>query len=299
MPRFTDIGSYVTGLPTRDDRGVLVLSIDELAERKVPHCVIIVWEAGKFLSTTQKGWLLADVVPLSAQDERLLCIGTHGKYLEKNASAERDETMVGPGISIDDRGPLRCAKNIAGHVYVVGGDRQAYRMTPERRWQSLDQGQLSLPSDDGKIFGFEALDGFDPGEIYAVGLRGEIWLYNDRIWQNINSPTNILLTTVCCAGDGYVYIAGMNGLLLKGRNDTWEVIDLDGFAYDFWDLCWFQEKLYLATMHTIYRLDGDAVTAVDSGACSCAKLSCTAAVMWSIGAKDVMAFDGLVWSRID
>ncbi len=298
MPRFTDIGSYVTGIPTGDERGFLVLSIDELAEKKVPHCVIIAWEAGKFLSTTQKGWLLADVVQAPpTQNEHLLFFGTHGPYLEKDRHGDRNERITGPGIAISDHGPLRCARTIGGSVYVVGGDRQAYQLT-ERGWQSIAQGTV-LPGDDGKIFSFEAVDGFAADEIYAVGLRGEIWLYNGSVWHNLTSPTNVLLSSVCCAGDNTVYAAGLQGLLLHGRGDTWEVLDVGEFPYDFWDLCWFQGALYLATMYRVYRLDGETLTPLDCGVDTAGKLACTDNVLWSIGAKDVVAFDGQTWSRID
>lgn len=299
MPRFTDIGSYITGIPTQKERGFLVLSIDELAEKKVPHCVIITWEAGKFLSTTQKGWLLADVVQRpSAQNEHLSFIGCYGQYLEKDINGERNERINGVGIDISNRGPLRCAKYIDNDLYVVGGDRQAYQLAAERGWRSLDRGLN--PRDDGdKIFSLEAIDGFAADEIYAVGLRGEVWLYDGRAWQHLSSPTNLLLSSVCCAGDGNVYCAGLQGLLLRGRHDAWEVINIGEFPYDFWDLCWFQGSLYLATMHRVYRLDGETLTPLNCGAETAGKLTCTDTVLWSIGAKDVVAFDGVTWSRID
>lgn len=297
MPRFTDIGSYVAGIPTQDERGFLVLSIDEPAVRNVPHCVVIAWEAGAFLSTTQKGWSLADVVQVPPQqDERLLFIGSHGQYLEKDRDGERNERLSGPAIAIDRRGPLRCARAIGDCVYVVGGDRQVYQRTPAHGWRVLENG---LPDGGDEIVGFESVDGFAADDIYAVGLRGEIWRYDGSAWQNLASPTNRLLSAVCCAADGNVYGAGLQGLLLRGRRDIWEVLDVGRFPHDVRDLCWFQGALYVATSSRVYRLDGTLLSPVDCGVDTAGKLAWTDRVLWSIGAKDVVAFDGQAWTRID
>ncbi|MCY1449154.1 hypothetical protein D9M71_658760 [compost metagenome] len=105
-----------------------------------------------------------------------------------------------------------------------------------------------------------------------------------------------------CAGNGVVYASGRKGLLLKGRDDSWEVIDHQSMIDDIWDLAWYHDKLYLSTMHGLFTLDQDKLLAVDFGEDSpnsCYHLSAADGVLWSIGGKDIMAFDGNSWTRID
>ena len=116
----------------------------------------------------------------------------------------RDERLTGPGIDISKRGPLRCARLIAGSVYAVGADRQVYQQTTERSWRRLDDEQSAPPPDTATSF--ESVDGYSADEIYAVGLRGEIW-QRSHGWQQVFSPANRPLSAVCCAGDGRVYAA--------------------------------------------------------------------------------------------
>jgi hypothetical protein len=55
-------------------------------------------------------------------------------------------------------------------------------------------------------------------------------------------------------------------------------------------------------MRTVYRLEGDRLKPVGFGKDlprTCFHLSAADGVMWSIGAKDLMAFDGKSWTRID
>ncbi|MNG31651.1 hypothetical protein D3C84_1174960 [compost metagenome] len=55
-------------------------------------------------------------------------------------------------------------------------------------------------------------------------------------------------------------------------------------------------------MHGLFTLDQDKLLAVDFGEDSpnsCYHLSAADGVLWSIGGKDIMAFDGNNWTRID
>jgi hypothetical protein len=65
-------------------------------------------------------------------------------------------------------------------------------------------------------------------ELYAVGWQGEIWHYDGEKWHQLPSPTKLVLVDVCCAGDGTVYACGREGLLLKGRDQTWEIVEPPG-----------------------------------------------------------------------
>lgn len=72
--------------------------------------------------------------------------------------------------------------------------------------------------------GFEDIDGFNINDIYCVGGRGDVWHSDGMKWKQTHFPSNLDLYTVCCAGDGYVYISGYGGTTFKGRGDQWKQI---------------------------------------------------------------------------
>jgi hypothetical protein len=231
----------------------------------------------------------------------MCAVGMYGGVKLAGSGDVHEEQIGANQEAIRARGPLRGVRTIGQHVYVVGMNRQAWRRDDAHQWTSIDQ--AARPADGSKeVVGFEAVDGFAESDIYAVGWNGEIWHYDGSGWHQKQSPTNIVLTRVQCAGNGVVYASGRKGLLLKGRDDSWEVIDHQSMIDDIWDLAWYQEKLYLSTMYGLFTLDQDKLLPVDFGEDSpnsCYHLSAADGVLWSIGGKDIMAFDGNSWTRID
>ena len=87
--------------------------------------------------------------------------------------------------------------------------------------------------------------------------------------------------------------------MFRGRNDAWELIEFDeDVGVDFWDLCWYQNKLYVATMTALYTVDGNHLSPVDFGdigSPTCYSLSTAEKVLWSVGRDGVASFDGTNW----
>ena len=150
-------------------------------------------------------------------------------------------------------------------------------------------------------FNAQAIHGFDASDIYAVGRKGELWQYDGKKWINRELPTNRNLTAVHYAGDGMVYVAGHEGTLIRGREQTWSMIDQESAPEDVWDLEWFEGELYVSTLEALYRLKGETLEPVDFGddpPKSTYQLSAAKGVLWSNGEFDVMSFDGTRWARI-
>ena len=79
------------------------------------------------------------------------------------------------------------------------------------------------------------------------------------------------------------------------------MINHDKTTADVWDIEWFKGELYVSTFSGVYQLKGDTLEPVDFGddpPRTTYKLSAGEGVMWSIGEKDVMSFDGSHWARI-
>jgi hypothetical protein len=88
---------------------------------------------------------------------------------------------------------------------------------------------------------------------------------------------------------------------MRGKGDAWEVVDQDSTTDNFWDLAWFDGSLYASTVRNLYRLSGNDLVAIPfkkDVPKTFYHLSVAPGVMWSIGSKDVMAFDGREWTRI-
>ncbi|NHZ40887.1 hypothetical protein [Massilia aquatica] len=62
---------------------------------------------------------------------------------------------------------------------------------------------------------------FSAADMYAVGSDGDVWHFEGTAWHSCPFPTDASLETVCCAGDGLVYITEINGSVWAGRSDGW------------------------------------------------------------------------------
>jgi len=302
MPqRFSPVANFIAGVPRFANFGYLAFALDDLSERRIRHTVLAFWANGKFAEAAQTGWHTAALAVLAQPRECAVAVAESGQALAFGLRGYKVEERIGTDADGPaNRGPLRGARTIGDRVYAVGMDRQAYIRLGDRDWRPMQQGLTGTPP--GQTSGFEAVDGFGAGEIYAVGWDGEIWQFDGTAWTRQDSPTNLVLTDVCCGGDGQVYACGRNGLLLRGRGPTWSVVEQDVIDEDIWSLAWFGDALYLATFEAVYAMRGDAIEMVDFGeeeAVSTYRLGVGPASLWSVGAKDVMSFDGTAWTRID
>lgn len=300
--QLTGVGSYVKGVIAGPDHGYLVLSLDEMAKNRELHSVLVEWRAGAFSKVATTSWLTAGIAVVRTPAPAMVAVGEYGRVLVAGANGQSVE-RIGAASEAAVPSPLRGVRTIDGLVYVVGMDLQAYRRDPAGVWSAIDEG-LKRPSDSNEVVGFEALDGFSNAEIYAVGWNGAIARFDGRRWHDIDSPTNLILTDVCCADDGAVYACGQGGVIVVGRGDEWGLAGLEGPPDDLWSIRSFQGKIYVCTMRDLRMLHNEAgmitVDVVpDTPGDTFYQLSVADNVMWSIGAKDVLMFDGTRWQRID
>ncbi|MBT2372846.1 hypothetical protein J7E41_12460 [Pseudomonas fluorescens] len=227
-------------------------------------------------------------------------LGTDGSVEASGGGTVLEESIANCGVDPKKRGPLREIRGIAkGRAYAVGTCRQAYLREDEDQWRCIDQSAQvgDTPITDTS---FESIDGFSEQEIYTVGWEGEIWQYDGARFTQQNSPTNLALYKVRCAPDGFTYACGQLGTLLRGRHDQWEMIEHESTREDLWGMEVFDGQLYVSSTHFVYRLEDGKLKPVDFGddvPLTCYHLSTADGIMWSIGPKDVMQFDGSTWTR--
>lgn len=297
------MGGFLTGdfsfhnAAIRSNRHIyFALADDDDVKNEVPGSVLTSWENGNFPGAIDVDWNCVGMAVVDQPEPRLVAVGEYGQVTVAGGGTQADEAIPIPS----KRGPLRHANLIAGNVYAVGMGRYVYRRAKPNSW--IDMSPPSVPKSSKKPIGFEAVDGFNENEIYAVGWNGEIWTFDGQGWRSETTPTNAILVATCCGADGIVYACGQRGLLLRGRRGRWEVIQQDVVLDDIWGLCWYRDALYLSTMRAVFRLDGEQPDEVHFGpdtAHTCFRLVAGHGVMCSVGAKDTMLYDGSNWTRID
>lgn len=299
-PRFSGY-SIGTGTVRYSDLSYLVTTNDEAISEGHTGSLLFTLDRGTW-GAGAVDWLACSGTVCHTPAERYLVLGTDGSVRASGGGSVKEESPIaGCGVDPKKRGPLREIRAFAkGRAYAVGTCRQAYVRIDESQWRCIDQ---SAQGGDVDITdtSFESIDGFDEQEIYTVGWEGEIWTYDGATFTQLTSPTNLALYKVRCAPDGFVYACGQLGTLLRGRGDQWEVIEHDSTTEDLWGMEIFNGEVYVSSTHFVYRLVDGKLKAVDFGddvPSSCYHLSAADGIMWSIGPKDVMEFNGSTWKRI-
>ncbi len=235
-------------------------------------------------------------------ERKLVAISEDGFVATLGGGQIIDEVVKDGGRSPASRGPLvqiSCLPD--GRAYAVGTGRQAYVRDGSRKWRCIDETAQggALPLEDTC---FHSIGGFTAEEIYAVGWEGEIWFYDSHTWTPQSSPTNLAIYEVLCAPDGFVYACGQTGLILRGRRDQWTVLEQDETAEDFWGIASFNGRIFLSTNAFLYELQGTRLTQVAYAGIempkTCHKLGVSENCLWSVGAKDLLQFDGQNWQKL-
>jgi hypothetical protein len=194
---------------------------------------------------------------------------------------------------------IRNAREIGGHVHACGSKRQVFKRTGDRQWIDMSAPRAAQT----EVFGFEAIDGY-------AGQRD----LRRRLGRRDLAPRRRGVDAVRQPHQRHPH-----GRLLRGQwprvcrragrraaertHDAWTPVDWeDEVTADLWDLCWFQDRLYVATMSGLYTLDANRLVPVDYGAMGPVtgySLSTAQGVLWSVGKADVASFDGTAWRKYD
>jgi hypothetical protein len=299
MSRWTEKFSYWSGIATPDGTLVFLLGRDDLMAKKVPHTVVARLTNGEWTAESYPFTSIGICAAARLKAQEIL-VGHGGEIMIGTGRELKPAEPIDIDRETGKVGYLRCARVIDGWAYIAGMDRQFYRRA-NGNWELLE---ANLPTEDELVVGFEAIDGYSEREIYTAGHEGEIWRFDGKKWHAITSPTNLILLGLHCSVDGFTYICGQAGAVIRGRKDTWEKLPLTGTTEDLWDITQFQGKVYVATRELLYFIDGDALVPVDFGddidiPFSFYRFLLLSDRLITIGAKDVMSFDGKTWSRID
>ncbi len=291
--KVSEVRSFITGVARYGDLFYILSKEKSFLEDDVAHTCVNSIDRKQWMNVKNVNWNSTAAAIARVPSEKLVVIGEYGDvftYVSGNITEEK----ITPKPTL-----IRSANTIDDQVYVCGMKRECFKRTGEDRWINI-----SAPKPrQGETAGFEAVDGFSADELYAVGWEGEIWWFDGNKWSPIQDITNLILTSVHCAGDGMVYAVGQKGTLLRGRKNDWEALEIaDDFNEDLWGLCWFNDKLYVSSMLGLYTFEDEYFTDVDLGKYADATtyhLSTSENVLWSVGGEDVLSFDGKKWAHFN
>lgn len=190
---------------------------------------------------------------------------------------------------------------IGDRLFATGLGYRVCRRDGQNQWTALSGG---LPAASHELAGFETVCGFSDRELYAAGWHGEVWRFDGTVWHDEGSPTNQVIGSSLAASDGLAYLCGRQGTLLAGRQGRWRILNdpEDGVVEDFWSLAEFDGSIYVASEQAIYRIVQDELETVRIDAHGYSgthyQLSVADGHLCSIGANDILIFDGRSWTRM-
>ncbi|WP_431257445.1 hypothetical protein ACQ86G_22775 [Roseateles chitinivorans] len=202
-----------------------------------------------------------------------LAVDLTSKVYSANAKSNQFETPIEDLISLktphDTMVTIRKVVRAAGRVYAVGNNRRLYRRDGVNHWVDLHGEGIGAPmpadyaakpnADWGHEIGFKDLSAFSGTDVYACGGKGDLWRFDGKTWHQCPLPTIAQLETVCCAGDGKVYVTDLHGNVWAGREERWTQVASSelGWGSQPVDAFWFKGRMLFGAQEGLYVIDGD------------------------------------------
>jgi hypothetical protein len=289
----TDAFTFRTG--SLDSEGLLAVLAghDEKEEEGVPHTCIFLVKNGEIQDQVLAEWSSGHIC--NAGPGSFFVFGEFGDYLYyRDGDFTKGNLFL--ELSPDRVGVLRSGISKQGVVYWVGMSGLCFQFRPEL--QSGGAWDAGLPSD----VDLEGLVPLPDGRWISYGRKGNVFRWSNKQWEQVDVPTNGILTCGCTAEDGTVFLGGQGGVLIRGNGEKWEVIEAEsGPEEDIWGLCWFQGQLFVSTCLSVYRFrKGGFAPEAFSGESpeSFYHVAHNHREMYSVGPKSLFRFDGETWSPI-
>jgi hypothetical protein len=287
------LSTFLSGCAPFGDLVFFAKSLDELTEAGTENSTFLFFDAGKTARLGESvGWPAISMATLKPEggDRLVWALGPQGQLWECAPSSGADRTgQIGVGSHA-----WRALAVVSGQLYACGMDRMVAERTSAGAWRAL--GAPGGTEGEG-VVGFEALDGFSPDDLYAVGWRGELWHRQRQRWRRLPSPTTANLNAVCCAEDGVVYAAGDGGVLLAGRDDRWRQVPT-GVTEDLRDVRDAGGRVYVASDFSVRELTPNglrSLAAQGDPPHSCLRLLKTADGLVSLGPRDLVQLSEGKW----
>jgi hypothetical protein len=181
--------------------------------------------------------------------------------IESNGFESPIPSKFGGGIRA---GGVRRVKGFGAEVLCSTGGRGLYLRSDIGSWRRVgNELPYTYVAGTSVDFGFEDFDAFSPSDLYAVGGAGDIWHFDGASWRQCAFPTNWGLSSVCCAGDGHVYVCAGAGSVFRGSGDRWKRIHEGDYTLPFKDMVWYEGKVWCTSDYGLWTIEGETLTEAD------------------------------------
>lgn len=243
------------------------------------------------------GWPAISMATIKKPETKIvIAISPYGDFWELESVTTKQIVSKISGFE----GNLRNIVAIDGVFFACGMNREILKRIDAENWLSFGPETLQ---NEPTIIGFENMSGYSLSEMYAVGWNGEIWWYNSDNWNKVNSPTSSILSSLTCASDGFVYIVGQDGILIKGRYDNWELVETGRYE-NLKDVAYNNGVLYVCSDFGLFKLEKTGLVDetnfedTEDKPLTCLYLLETSTELVSLGLKDVFVKKELNWERL-
>lgn len=274
--------------------------VKSLDSEDVNHAIILRWFQGEWGHYIIETVITSHCVIGNGDSREVLSLGADGTVHVASSSGFKWECIDHSDEGPNDKRAMVDIKPVGDTVFAVGMARQVYKRQKAGLWIRCDQGARGARK-KWEIAGFKSVDGFGPKSVYAVGFKGEIWFFEGSRWQQLDSPTNIKLERIKCVPPNNIFISGARGTFIKAGNNQWTIVPNDLTNSTLWGLEYFNEKVYLSDRKKVYVFYGTDIMNVDmqlGREVTTCYLHANDGVLWSVGDKDIVVFDGTSWTEI-
>ena len=230
----------------------------------------------------------------------------------------KTEEIPGAGLLGTDHpiyGYVNCIKQIGNFLYVCGAGGQVYKRN-ENSWSHIAAplkypARPPTPSSNSidkniGIHDFSWIDGYSENDLYVVGGRGAIFHFDGKDWRKCESSSSEILTCILCRPNNEVWVCGFNGTLLRGNAASgFKELSRYDDNMNFSSMASCGAITYLSSNEGLHYYDESRKKIrrikkfSDINIFDANYLDCADGILWSVGHKDIISFDGKKWTRID
>ncbi|WP_321952930.1 hypothetical protein [Paraburkholderia bannensis] len=228
-----------------------------------------------------------------------------------------EEKIAGAGVFVSDAmgwGYVSSIRQIGNFLFVCGGGGQVYKRSGDNLWEHMDAGLLQASPVVDRLL-LSDINGSGEQDIYVcgsspgpAGLEGRLFHYDGATWRQIEIPGTGYLTRILVESSECVWICGHNGALLNGNQRVgFKDVSTVEDSQLFYSMAHYWRKLYLGSNLGLYEYNigepNSKIRKVTTGLTpeveDTVTVDSVGEVLWSIGEKDIVRFDGNDWARID
>jgi hypothetical protein len=256
------------------------------------------------LHMVESGWPVRSQDRSTSETDLVLSISARGRVRASRAvSGGADEASIYDALPKlqKTRTMINDVYDVFGFFCAIGTRRAVYRRRSANTWEQMDHGCYDAEAFESE---FTGLVGVERRALYAVGTLGEIWRY-DGAWTREDSGTNQDFNAACVDSRGDIYVAGVSGVCLRGRNGRWSEASDPAEGYDIWSIVGYQGEIYAtAGLSLVLRLDrkNGSFAPVDFGDCTIPTtayhLKVRDGLLYCFGSKHIRRFDGQQWEDL-